>query len=77
MLQTGRESLPDDESYDLVIGMLFSTDQIDAALKFIDMALKSGYLLSMKAFTECVRSCVTKCRLDTLVSIIEKCKVHD
>ncbi|KAJ0095823.1 hypothetical protein Patl1_16671 [Pistacia atlantica] len=77
MLQTGKESLPDDESYDLVIGMLFLTDQIDTALKFIDMALKSGYLLSMKVFSECVRSCVTKGRLDTLVSIIEKCKTMD
>ncbi|XP_031274453.1 pentatricopeptide repeat-containing protein At1g26460, mitochondrial [Pistacia vera] len=77
MLQTGKESLPDDESYDLVIGMLFLTDQIDTALKFIDMALKSGYLLSMKVFSGCVRSCVTKGRLDTLVSIIEKCKTMD
>ncbi|XP_044489238.1 pentatricopeptide repeat-containing protein At1g26460, mitochondrial-like [Mangifera indica] len=77
MLQSKKESLPDDESYDLVIGMLFLTDQIDAALKYIDMALKSGYMLSMKVFAECVQSCVTKGRLDTLVSIIEKCKSMD
>lgn len=77
MLQTGKESLPDDDSYDLVVGMLFMTDEIDAALKYIDMGLKSGYMLSMRVFTECVRSCVNKGRLDTLVSIIERCKVHD
>jgi hypothetical protein len=77
MLLTGKESLPDDESYDLVISMLLSTDEIDAALKYIDLALKSGYMLSMKVFTECVQSCVNKGRLDTLISIIERCKVHD
>ncbi|KAJ4710735.1 Pentatricopeptide repeat [Melia azedarach] len=77
MLQTGTDSLPDDESYDLVIGMLFLTDQIDAALKYLDMALKSGYMLSMRVFTDCVRSCVNKKRLDALVSIIKKCKSMD
>ncbi|KAF3945281.1 hypothetical protein CMV_028340 [Castanea mollissima] len=77
MLQTGKESLPDDDSYDLVVGMLFMTDEIDAALKYIDMGLKSGYMLSMRVFTECVRSCVNKGRLDTLVSIIERCKTMD
>ncbi|KAL0372506.1 UNVERIFIED_CONTAM: Pentatricopeptide repeat-containing protein, mitochondrial [Sesamum calycinum] len=54
MLQTGKEykeSLPDDESYDLVIGMLLSTNQIDSALNNV--------------------------RLDTLVSIIERCKKTD
>lgn len=76
MLQTGKESLPDDESFDLIIGMLFLTDQIDAAFKYVEMSLKAGYMLSMKAFTECVKSCVNKGRLDTLVSIIEKCKVQ-
>ncbi|KAK4598781.1 hypothetical protein RGQ29_016009 [Quercus rubra] len=77
MLQTGKESLPDDESYDLVVGMLFLTDEIDAALKYIDMGLKSGYMLSTRVFTECVRSCVNQGRLDTLVSIIERCKTMD
>ncbi|KAL7194108.1 hypothetical protein ACSBR1_034509 [Camellia fascicularis] len=77
MLQTDKESLPDDESYDLVIGMLLLTDQIDAALKYIDLTLKSGYILSVNVFTECVRNCVNKGRLDTLVSIIERCKKMD
>lgn len=77
MLLTGKESFPDDESYDLVISMLLSTDEIDAALKYIDLALKSGYMLSMKVFTECVQSCVNKGRLDTLISIIERCKTMD
>ncbi|KAL7162682.1 hypothetical protein ACSBR2_043047 [Camellia fascicularis] len=77
MLQTDKESLPDDESYDLVIGMLLLTDQIDAALKYIDLTLKSGYILSVNVFSECVRNCVNKGRLDTLVSIIERCKKMD
>ncbi|KAF5449533.1 hypothetical protein F2P56_029966 [Juglans regia] len=77
MLQTGKESMPDDESYDLVVGMLFLTDKIDASLKYLDVALKSGYMLSTKVFTECVRSCVNEGRLDTLVSIIERCKAMD
>lgn len=79
MIQTGKEykeSLPDEESYDLVIGMLLSNNQIDSALKYIDLTLKSGYMLSMKAFVDCVRSCVNSLRLETLVSIIERCKVN-
>lgn len=79
MIQTGKEfkeSLPDDESFDLVIGMLLVTNQIDAALKYIDLTLKAGYMLSMNSFTKCVQSCVQNVRLDTLVSIIERCKVH-
>lgn len=76
MLQTGKESLPDNESYELVVGMLFLTDEIDAALKYLDLALKSGYMLSTNVFTDCVQSCV-KGRLDTLLSIIERCKVDD
>lgn len=77
MLQTGKESLPDNESYELVVDMLFLTDEIDAALKYLDLALKSGYMLSTKVFTECVRSCVFQGRLDTLGSIIERCKTMD
>ncbi|KAL2455394.1 Pentatricopeptide repeat-containing protein, partial [Abeliophyllum distichum] len=80
MLQTGKEfkeSLPDDESFDLVIGMLLVANQIDAALKYIDLTLKAGYMLSMNVFTECVRSCVQNVRLDTLVSVIERCKKMD
>ena len=76
MLHTRQESLPDDESFDLVIGMLLLTEQIDSALKYIDLTLKSGYVLSVDVFTECVRICVNKGRLDTLVSIIERCKVY-
>ncbi|KAL0363852.1 UNVERIFIED_CONTAM: Pentatricopeptide repeat-containing protein, mitochondrial [Sesamum angustifolium] len=80
MLQTGneyRDSLPDDESYDLIVGMLLSTNQIDSALKYIDLTLKSGYMLSMSAFMRCVQSCVNNGRLDTLISIIERCKKMD
>ncbi|KAL0386016.1 UNVERIFIED_CONTAM: Pentatricopeptide repeat-containing protein, mitochondrial [Sesamum radiatum] len=80
MLQTGKEykdSLPDDESYDLIVGMFLSTNQIDSALKYIDITLESGYMLSMSAFLRCVQSCVNNGRLDTLVSIIERCKKMD
>ncbi|KAF5191093.1 Pentatricopeptide repeat-containing protein [Thalictrum thalictroides] len=77
MLLTGKDSLPDDESYNLVIHMLFYKNQIDAALKYLDMTLKSGYMVSMVVFTECVSSCVDAGRLDTLVSIIKRCKEMD
>lgn len=79
MLQRGpecKDSLPDDESYDLVITVLLSANQIDRALKYIDLALTSGYILSINAFSRCVHSFVNNGRLDTLVSIIERCKVH-
>lgn len=75
MLLSGKESLPDDESHDLVIGMLFLTGKNDEAMKLMDMALKSSYMLSTTVFSDCVRSCVAKGRTDTLVSIIERCKV--
>ncbi|KAL5723123.1 hypothetical protein ACHQM5_006557 [Ranunculus cassubicifolius] len=77
MLQTGKESLPDEESYDLIMGMLFSQNEIDAALKYLDLTLKSGYTVSLRVFTLCVQSCVNVGRLDTLVSIIERCKAMD
>uniref|UniRef100_A0A7N0T693 Pentatricopeptide repeat-containing protein n=1 Tax=Kalanchoe fedtschenkoi TaxID=63787 RepID=A0A7N0T693_KALFE len=77
MLQTGKESAPNDESYDLVAGMLLKKDHIEDAVKIIDMSLKAGYMLSINVFQECVRSCVNKGRLDTLVSIIEKCKATE
>lgn len=80
MIETGKEykeALPDEESYDLVIGLLFKANLIDDALKCIDSALKSGYKLSMIVFNECVLSCVYNNRLDTLVSIIERCKKTD
>ncbi|KAL3636208.1 hypothetical protein CASFOL_020755 [Castilleja foliolosa] len=77
MCQAGKlykESLPDAESYDLVIDMLLSADQIDAALKYIDLTLTSGYMFSRRSFEFCVLKCVYYGRLDTLVSIIERCK---
>lgn len=77
MLLSGKEAQPDDESYNLVIGMLFQSDQINSAFKYIDLSLKSGYMMSMKVFYECVKSCVKKGSLDTLVSIIGKCKTMD
>lgn len=77
MLQCGKESQPDEESYDLVISMLFRQGQIDSALKYIDLTLKSGYMLSTKVFLDCVQSCVDKQRLESLVMVIEKCKAMD
>lgn len=77
MLQSGKGSLPDAESYGLVIPLLLQQDKIEDALKYIDLALKSGHPLTMNIFTECVRTCVTKRRVDTLVSIIERCKTMD
>lgn len=77
MIETGKEfkeSLPDDETFNLVISMLFSAD-LDTALRTVDTALKSGYMLSVDVFNECVYNCIGKGRSDSLVSIIEKCKV--
>lgn len=73
MIQTG--IMPDDESYNLVIGLLILTNQIDSALKYMDLTIKSGYMISLSVFMDCVRSCVKAGKLDTLASIIERCKV--
>lgn len=80
MLDVGKEnkdSLPDDESYDLVIGLLFKANQTDAAFKFVDFVLTSGYTMSSNVFNQCIRRCLDNNRLDTLLSIIEKCKKSD
>ncbi|KAJ6982567.1 hypothetical protein NC653_025625 [Populus alba x Populus x berolinensis] len=80
MEHTGKESQPDEESYDLVVTMLLNKGNIDAfdtALKYIDKILKGDYMLSMKVFDECVRKCCNFGRLDLLLSIIEKCKKMD
>ncbi|KAL9149166.1 hypothetical protein ABFS82_12G092600 [Erythranthe guttata] len=80
MLQIGKEHgncLPDDESYDLIVNVLLSTNQIESAIKNIDMMLKSGYMLSVTTFIGCVQTCVNNGRLDTLVSVIERCKKSD
>ena len=75
MLQTGTDSSPDEESYNLVIGLLLAQKQIDSALKYIDLALKNGYTISISVFETLVRSCIERGRLDTLTSVVEKCKV--
>ncbi|KAK8627733.1 hypothetical protein V6N13_135335 [Hibiscus sabdariffa] len=77
MLQGGKESLPNDETYDLVIGMLFESQKFEAALEYIYMALKSGYKLSMRIFTECVACSIIQGRLDTVATVIEMCKTTD
>ncbi|ERM99972.1 pentatricopeptide repeat-containing protein At1g26460, mitochondrial [Amborella trichopoda] len=77
MIQAGKDASPDEESYDLVIGLQFLVNKIDDALKYLDLTLKSGYMLSMRVFTDCVRSCVKAGTLDTLTSIIERCKRMD
>lgn len=79
MLQQGqvtKDCLPDDESYDLIINLMLSLDRFDCAMKYINLALASGYMMSMNAFSGCVHNCIKNGKLDTLVSLIEKCKVH-
>ncbi|TVU38102.1 hypothetical protein EJB05_11456 [Eragrostis curvula] len=75
MLQTG--TLPDDESYNLVVGLLIRQNRVDSALKYVDLMLKSGYTISFAVFTDYVRACLRSGRLDTLASVIEKCKATD
>ena len=77
MIQSGQGASPDKESCDLVIGLLFLVDQIDPALKYLNLTLKSGYMLSTCVFNDCVQACVNAGRLDTLMSIIERCKGMD
>uniref|UniRef100_A0A0D9X142 Pentacotripeptide-repeat region of PRORP domain-containing protein n=1 Tax=Leersia perrieri TaxID=77586 RepID=A0A0D9X142_9ORYZ len=75
MLQTG--TTPDDESYNLVVNLLVRLNRVDSALKYLDLMLKSGYTISSAVFADYVRSCVRSGRLDTLASVIEKCKATD
>ncbi|WOK99341.1 pentatricopeptide repeat-containing protein [Canna indica] len=75
MLQTG--TMPDDESYNLVIGLLILMNQMDSASKYMELAIKSGYMITSSVFMDCVWSCVKAGKLDTLASIIEKCKTTD
>ncbi|GMN41983.1 hypothetical protein TIFTF001_011198 [Ficus carica] len=64
---------PNTASFNLVL----KSDRIDEAFKYTDLALKSGYTLSVKVFTDCVRVCVNKGRLDALLMIIDRCKSMD
>uniref|UniRef100_A0A453B5N3 PROP1-like PPR domain-containing protein n=1 Tax=Aegilops tauschii subsp. strangulata TaxID=200361 RepID=A0A453B5N3_AEGTS len=73
MLQTG--IVPDDESYNLVVDLLLRHNRADSAFKYLELMLKSGYAVSSPVFAEYVRVCVKSGSLDTLASIIEKCKV--
>ncbi|CAD6217355.1 unnamed protein product [Miscanthus lutarioriparius] len=75
MLQTG--TFPDDESYNLVVGLLIRQNLVDSSLKYLDLILKSGYTLSLTVYTDYIRACMRSGRLDTLASIIEKCKTTD
>lgn len=75
MLQTGTQ--PDDESYNLVVNLLIKLNRVDSTLKYLDLMLKSGYTISSSVFVEYVRACVRSGRLDTLASVIEKCKATD
>ncbi|CAH9079177.1 unnamed protein product [Cuscuta epithymum] len=80
MLEVGKEnkdSLPDDESFDLVIDLLFRANQTDAAFKYVDLVLKSGHTMSSNVFNQCIFKCLDNNRLDALTSIIEKCKKSD
>ncbi|EPS71121.1 hypothetical protein M569_03636 [Genlisea aurea] len=72
-----KESAPDDESYDLLISMLLSKNQLDSAVKYIDLSLKSGFQLTFKSFLKCVQNCLSNSKLDTLASVIERCKKTD
>jgi pentatricopeptide repeat protein len=73
MLQIGTS--PDDESYNLVVGLLIRQNRVESALKYLDLMLKSGYTISLTVFTDYVRACLRSGRLGPLASVIEKCKV--
>lgn len=88
----GKDSKPDEESFDLVVCMLLPlnrqyqmnqilrTNQIkqtETAYKYIDLNLKSGFSMSQDAFTRCVWNFMNFGSLDTLISIIERCKKMD
>ncbi|KAF9624168.1 hypothetical protein IFM89_008106 [Coptis chinensis] len=77
MLETGKEALPDDESYDLIMGIMFKANLLDDALKYLDMTLKSGCTLHMKTFNDCAWRCLQAGRLDTLAQIIQRCKTME
>lgn len=75
MLQTG--IVPDDESYSLVLDLLIYDNRVDSVFKYLDVMLKSGHAISSPVYAGFVRVCVRSGRLDTLTSIIEKCKATD
>ncbi|KAG8079860.1 hypothetical protein GUJ93_ZPchr0007g3048 [Zizania palustris] len=75
MLQTG--ILPDDESYNLVVDLQIRMNRVDEAMKYLDLMLKSGYTISSSVFSDYVRVCMRSGRLNSLSSVIEKCKATD
>jgi hypothetical protein len=75
MLLTGTFS--DDESYNLVVGLLIGQKLDDSPLEYWDMMMKSGYTPSPSVFTVYNQACVSSGRWDTLTSIIDKFKTSD
>lgn len=73
MLQGRKNAQPNMKTYRLLVCILSQTYRAEAALPYIDLILKSGYMLSVKEFEECTLGCVQEGKHHILVSIIDKC----
>jgi pentatricopeptide repeat protein len=67
--------LPDDESFNLVVGLLIRSKHFDTALKYLDLMLKYGRTLNPSIYNGCIQFLLNSNKPDAAASFIDKCKV--
>jgi pentatricopeptide repeat protein len=67
--------LPDDGSFNLVVGLLIRTKHFDTALTYLDLMLKYGRTLNPGVYNGCIQFLLNSNKPDAATSFIDKCKV--
>ncbi|KAI3902280.1 hypothetical protein MKW92_053041 [Papaver armeniacum] len=71
-MEKAKESMLDDESYTLIVGLFLAVEEIDGAFIHIYIAMNSGCMVSMPVFTECVICAIRLRRFGLLTTILEE-----
>lgn len=67
--------LPDDGSFNLVVGLLIRTKHFDTALTYLDLMLKYGKTLNPGVYNGSIQFLLNSNKPDAATSFIDKCKV--
>ncbi|KAJ4815412.1 hypothetical protein LUZ62_027978 [Rhynchospora pubera] len=66
--------LPDDGSFNLVVGLLIKAKHFDPALTYLDLVPKYGRTLNQGVYNGCIQFLLNSNKPDTATSFIDKCK---
>ncbi|KAF3323375.1 pentatricopeptide repeat-containing protein [Carex littledalei] len=66
--------LPDDRSFNLVVGLLIRSKHFDTSLTYLDLMLKSGKTLNRSIYNGCIQFLLIFNKPDAATSFIDKCK---